>query len=281
MADLIDLYEDRLRTRGLADATVELYVSRLRDLDRHTPYGAAGATTDELAAWLYAGERSPATLQNYRKIIDGFYAWATDPRSPHLDFNPAAFLPDRQRVPRRTPRPLPADRVAQLLYRAAEPFRTWYILALYAGLRCVEISNLDRADVTAASLWVRGKGSNERVVPTDPYVWAAIASLPPGPVARSSTGERATRNEVRQRGNRHLHGHLRAPDVTMHRWRHTFATNVYQATGDIHVTRALLGHASIATTQVYADVASPAMVAAVAALPRLTRHGEVFGDAAA
>jgi len=268
MADLIDAYLTHLRRRGRSDATIETYGGVLRRLDTELPMGLSSACADELERWIYRGRRSAATVRLYRTIICSFFGWATDPRSPRLDFDPSALLPDAPRLPRRTPRPIPTAHLADILARARQPYRTWFVLAAFAGLRCVEIAALDREHITEDALWVQGKGGRERMVPTHPDVWATVSHLPPGPVARLADGRRATRQYVTRRGNLHL-SRLGAHGVTMHRFRHTFATTVYQAAGELAAQR-LLGHASVSTTQIYAAVADAQLVAAVAALPRLT-----------
>ncbi|HEX5996275.1 MAG TPA: tyrosine-type recombinase/integrase [Jiangellales bacterium] len=277
MADHIDGYLTYLRRRR-SPSTTDTYAAVLARLDRELPKGLARANTEELSDWLYAPRQSAngnetrlaaASTALYRTIICSFFTWACDPRDPRLTWNPAALLAEPPTLPHRSPRPLTEEELAAILDRATEPYATWITLAAFDGLRCCEISALDREHITEHSIWITGKGSHKRTIPTDPYVWAAVRDLPPGPVARLVAGNRASRQYVARRGNLYLHRRLGLPDVTMHRFRHTFATMIYKATGDILLVKELLGHASVSTTQLYAQVASPAMVAAVASLPRL------------
>jgi integrase/recombinase XerC len=173
-------------------------------------------------------------------------------------------------VRRRRPRPCTTDELADILTRASDPFRLWFALAAYAGLRCCEISGLDREHVTRTSVWVHGKGGHERVVPTDEDLWPMLRRLPAGPVARRPEGDRAGRRYVSYRGNGHLRHELGHARITMHRLRHWYGTSVYRASGgDIRVTQELLGHASPVPTAGYAAVGGDSFSAAVAALPRL------------
>lgn len=268
MADLIDAYLAYLRRRGRSAATIETYGGVLRRLDTDLPLGLTSACTEELEEWIYVEGRSPAATRLYHTIVCQFFGWATDARNPRLDFDPSALLPDPPSQPRRIPRPIPAAQLADILRRAREPYRTWYLLAAYAGLRCCEISDLDREHVGEDVLWVQGKGGRDRLVPTHPDVWAAVRGLPPGPVARLASGERASRKYVTNCGNDHLRS-IGARGITMHRFRHSFATAVYQSAGELAAQR-LLGHASVSTTQIYAAVADAQLVAAIAALPRIT-----------
>lgn len=269
MADLIADYLAYLRRRGRSAATIDTYGGVLRRLDAELPMGLAAANADELEDWIWVDGRSPAAVRLYRTIVCQFFAWATDPRQPRLDWDPSTLLPDPPPLPRRIPRPIPATQLAYILARAREPYRTWYVLAAFAGLRCCEIANLDREHIGEDVLWVRnGKGGHERIVPTHPDVWAAVRELPPGPVARLADGRRANRRYVTNCGNDHLRA-IGARGVTMHRFRHTFGTVVYQSAGELAAQR-LLGHASVSTTQIYAAVADAQLVAAIAALPRIT-----------
>lgn len=269
MADYIGDYVKHLRTLGRAESTITTYTEILHRLNRELPDGVARAHGDELVNWIWDGHRSPATIALYRAVCREFFAFVTDPDYPGVDYDSSRHLP-AVRVPRRKARPPTTEVVADILDRAREPYRTWFVLAAYAGLRCCEIAALDRDHVTREMVWIHGKGSHEREIPTDAYVWAAVSTLPPGPVARGRDGERTTRQMVTDRGNRQLQLRLGHRDMVMHRLRHWAGTQFYRASGgDILATQRFLGHASVTTTQIYVEVASQAMVAAVAALPRV------------
>lgn len=262
MANLIAEYEQHLRDLRRADATITLYIDTLSRMDRDIPHGLTQAHADEIKDWILAGHRSDATVALYRTVVAGFFRWATDPNRPRLDFNPAVLLP-RVRVPDTVNHPMRDDQLTDLLRRGGEPFRTWFLIAAYAGLRCVELAGLDRAHVTAEHLWVVGKGGRERLVPTHPEIWAVVRGMPDGPVARSEIGGRTNRRAVSLRGNRRIH-QLGHDGWTMHDLRRWFGTSVFEAAGNnLRVAQQLLGHASIATTQRYLLTADPARAAAV------------------
>lgn len=257
-----------LRDLGRADTTITTYTDLLCRLDRTLPEGLAYACADELREHIYVDTRRPATNALCRAAARAFYGWATSESDPWLDYNPAQHLPAAQ-VRARAPRPVTHEQLRGILARAREPYRTWYLLGSAQGLRCIEISRLDRDDVTEQDTWIRGKGGRERIVPTHPAVWAAVVDLPRGPVARTPDGSaRADRRQVRERANWYLHHRLGYRDVTMHRLRHWFGSYVHQSAGrDIRVAQELLGHASPTTTQVYVAVAGGAKTDAVRALP--------------
>jgi len=265
--DLIAGYLQHLAVLGRAETTRDTYADELCRLDRTLPEGLVYACADELCDAIHNGQRSPAHIAKITAAVTGFFAWATNPADPRLDYNPAQHLPRAQVRPRR-PRPVTNEELADILRRAREPMRTWYLLAAGNGLRCIEISRLDRADVTEEATWIRGKGGKERIVPTHPAVWHAVKDLPGGPIARNRDGSHADRIQVQERANYHLQTTLGHRTVSMHRLRHWHGTYVHQAAGgDIRVTQELLGHASPNTTSVYVATIGGAKAAAVRGLP--------------
>ena len=177
----------------------------------------------------------------------------------------------RPRVHRTLPRPLSVDEVARIL---ASPtgetpvaLRDAAILeTLYgAGLRISELVSLDvdELDLEEGSVRVIGKGSKERIVPLGRYARDALrrylANGRPSLASRSSKaavflnhrGGRLTR----QGCDRILRGHVRRAGlrkrVSPHTLRHSFATHLLEGGADVRVVQELLGHASVATTQIY------------------------------
>lgn len=277
MSDLIAQYAQHLEDTDRAESTIALYVWLLRRADTQLPAGLCAANAEELAVFLNtphayrSGRRSRATRQLYRTVLGGFFAWACGPHRPlgeGLDFDPADLLPSIRVL--RAERPLVRDEeLADILAQVDEPYRLWIWLACYAGLRCVEISRLDREHVDRHDLVVVGKGDRQRVVPTNEQLWKLLEPLPDGPVALTLRGRRANRQYVSRDGGRHIH-RLGYPHLSMHDGRRWFGRNVYVATGfDIRATQELLGHASVATTQRYVGVAAAAKAAGVAGLPVL------------
>jgi integrase/recombinase XerD len=134
-----------------------------------------------------------------------------------------------------------------------------------AGLRVSELVGLDVDDVDLerGSVRVLGKGGKEREVPLGRYACEAVAaylsrSRPNLVTARSRAalflnqrGGRLTR----QGCSRILAAHVRHAGirrrVTPHTLRHSFATHLLEGGADVRVVQELLGHASVATTQIY------------------------------
>lgn len=268
-AEFLEAYFEHLRRAGRTPATIRGRREILGRLDATLPYGVARATTEELAAWLYRDDWQQNTKATYYACLRSLYGWATNPRDPWLDHNPALDLePARSR--RGVPRPVTDEQLHRILTESPEPIRTWAMLAAYQGLRCIEVSRLDREHITEQTLLVvMGKGSRPRVHDTDPYVWSAVRDLPPGPVARRCDGRRQGTNNVSAKAARFFRNRLDMPGVSMHRLRHWMGVNIQRTYKDIRVTQEALGHASLQSTQIYTMATAEQQREARATLPRL------------
>lgn len=276
--DLITDYLEQLRQAGAPRSTIDGRRKTLLLLHRTLPYGLARTCEDELREWLAAervnanGEPEPKfkanTKATYYRTMRSFYRWATDPRDPWLTHDPTIGLPVYRSVPG-VANPCTDEQLACILADADQPFRLWAVIAAYQGLRCVEISRLDREHVTEQRLVVvLGKGGRPRVHDTDEYVWRAVRDFPPGPIA-VWRGRRATPHEVSRESAAHFQHHLGLAGVSMHRLRHWLGVTTQREYRDVRVTQAVLGHASLASTQIYTDATAEQQRAARAMLPRL------------
>ena len=141
--------------------------------------------------------------------------------------------------------------------------RALFELAYSSGLRLSELAgvDLDACDLASGEVRVLGKGSKERIVPIGRAARDAIARWLPERNAHAETSERAlfvgrhgrrlspraieqrlAQWAIRQGLSRHVHPHM---------LRHSFASHVLESSGDLRAVQEMLGHASIASTQVY------------------------------
>ena len=182
------------------------------------------------------------------------------------------------RLPQPVPKPLAVEDAKAVIASAATGHDTPWIaqrdralmLVLYGcGLRIDEALRLNLADApTGDSLRVRGKGDKQRIVPVLPAVGQAIGSyvracpllVPGGPLFVGARGGRLNAG-VFQRQMRNLRAELGLPETaTPHALRHSFATHLLQAGGDLRTIQELLGHASLSTTQRYTEVDTATLV---------------------
>lgn len=262
--DMIDAYVQHMRETGKAESSIGTYRHALNRADRELPSGLL-ADDAELAAWI-ADQPTPSTRATYRAALRGIYGWGVE--AQWIDCNPAAALPN-VKVRRRLPRPVPPAQLAAILAGIDGPARLWTLLALRAGLRCIEIARLRAQDVTDEAIYVMGKGSYERLVPTHPDLWPEFAGRQPGRVADYGGVEETRKYISRRAGIEFARLGTWAPRVTAHRLRHTFASQLIDADVPTRVVQTLMGHSRVATTEIYTQVTTRATRAAVLRLPTL------------
>jgi integrase/recombinase XerC len=210
-------------------------------------------------------------------------------RDPGCTEDPCAGL-RAPKSPRRLPSALSPDEAGRLVSLEGDEAltvrdRALLELAYSSGLRLAELASLDTTSVDTATREVRvlGKGAKERVVPVGRAAldalaaWmAARAAFARGHEAALFVGRQGRRLSPRaiqkrlaewgrvQGLNRHVHPHM---------LRHSFASHVLQSSGDLRAVQEMLGHASIASTQVYTHLDFQALAKAYdAAHPRARRR---------
>jgi integrase/recombinase XerD len=268
--------------RGLADNTLAAY---RRDLVRYARFLERRGVTDvtaiepthvrsfvaSLSASTHGPDAAPYAATSVVRTLSAvrsFHRFLV--REGLAEDDPAADV-RRPRLPRSLPKALTLEEVERLLAAPddATPIglRDRAILELLygAGLRISELTGLDVDDVDLdeGAARVLGKGGKEREVPVGRHAREALAAYltrarPALATARSraalflnARGGRLTRQSCA----RILAGHVAAAGierrVTLHGLRHSFATHLLEGGADVRVVQELLGHASVATTQVY------------------------------
>ncbi len=202
--------------------------------------------------------------------IRGFWRYLTR-RHGLTNTVPTMLAAPRSR--RRLPRPLaPADALAAGDIGAMSEDaavvardRALFTLLYGGGLRIGEALALDHRHGIAAlggTIRVLGKGGRERLVPVLPAVREAIAALlarrpdagDDAPLFVGVRGGRLAAGVVQRRMRVWRHGLGLPHHATPHALRHSFATHMMQGGCDLRAVQELLGHASLATTQLYAGV---------------------------
>ena len=220
-----------------------------------------------------------ANVSNARALsaLRGFFRWLD--RNGVLK-NHALTQIRAPKLPRHAPKPLSVDAAGAVVAdnddEGAAPWIAARDTALFSllygcGLRIGEALALDRRVLPLGdTMIVLGKGRKERVVPVLPAVREAVdayAALCPGsgrkdaPLFLGARGKRLNPGVV-QKKIRDLRPVLGLPDsATPHKLRHSFATHLLQGGGDLRAIQELLGHASLSTTQRYAEIDEGAMMA--------------------
>ncbi len=276
-------YLDHLSVeRGLSPNTLRAYRTDLRRylafLDRrdiHRPEEVDEATIRSflasLSASTYGEDERAYTARSVARTLSAvrsFHRFLLRERTTARD--PAAGV-RQPKLPRSLPHPITVDEAARLLDAPREDspagLRDRALLELLygSGLRVSELVGLDVDDVDLeeGAVRVMGKGGKEREVPIGRFGREAVeawlgrarpgfaAGLSRGALFLNQRGGRLSRQSV----NRILAAYVRSAGierhVTPHSLRHSFATHLLEGGADVRVVQELLGHASVATTQIY------------------------------
>lgn len=250
-----------LRAAGRSRGTVRLRRYWVLRLAEACEVGPGEVTGDDLAEWLAGTDWSPNTRCSARASVRAFYRWAQ--QTGRREDNPTDALLTIAATPGR-PRPCPESALLTAVRAAGDRERLMLALGACAGLRRAEIATcrgdaLER-DLDGWSLRVLGKGGRVRRVPLTDDMADQISARGTG-----WTFQGQVSNGQAVLGDRTA-GHLSAGRVgelvsellpnpwTTHTLRHRFASAAYRADRDIRAVQELLGHVSVATTQVYTAV---------------------------
>ena len=271
--------------RAIEGAAANTTAAYGRDLSRYLDFlarhrgGATGLAdvartgASDLRAWM-AEERarglSSRSLARALSAVKGFTAWAADRTGVDATTVLATRAP---RVHRKLPRPLSEAGAMDILNSVGDEARADWIAArdtavltlLYGlGLRISEALALTGADHPLPdSLRITGKGGKTRLVPVIPAAAQAVADyvrLCPfkisadGPLFRGARGGPLNPRLI-QAAMEGARLRLGLPaTATPHALRHSFATHLLAAGGDLRAIQSLLGHASLSTTQGYTAI---------------------------
>ena len=288
LASEAERYLDHLSVeRGLSGNTLDAY---RRDLRRYVAFlsrrdveqpgavdeGAIRSFVASLSASTHGPQERPYRATSVARALSAVRSFHRFLLREGVTTRDPAVGVAHPRLPRSLPRPLPVDDVRRLL-EAPDPttpagLRDRAILELLygSGLRISELTGLDvdDIDVESASLRVLGKGGKEREVPLGSFASAAVTAYlirgrpalasgaSRGALFLNARGGRLSRQSCARSLTRYVR--LAGIDrrVTLHTLRHSFATHLLEGGADVRVVQELLGHASVATTQIYTLVTS-------------------------
>jgi integrase/recombinase XerC len=234
----------------------------------------------DFRAWLTSLARADIKDVSRARKLSALRSFFHYLRKRKLAENDRISLIKSPKLPHSIPKPLTVPD-AQLLLESAgdhesQPWLAKRNIALLTllygcGLRIAEALSLRERDApTTDSMKVLGKGNKERFVPVLPVVREAIADYlaispyagePNGPLFRGVRGGVLNQDSARK-PIRLLRVALGLPDTaTPHALRHSFATHLLSAGGDLRAIQELLGHASLSTTQRYTQVDTARLMA--------------------
>lgn len=280
---LLEAWLEKLRAlRGASEKTIDAY---RRDVSGFLGFltlhlgGDVGKTalsritTADMRAWM-ASERqrgiAPRSLARELSAVKSFYRWLGETEGVESAAVSATRSP---KLKPRLPRPVSPDAAKALIDITEIQNATPWIAArdvavvtlLYGcGLRISEALNLPRsAHPLPETLRITGKGNKTRLVPVLPAARQAVAGYirlcpfeqsPDDPLFLGARGKRLNPRIV-QKTLESSRLQLGLPaTATPHALRHSFATHLLEAGGDLRSIQELLGHASLSTTQAYTAV---------------------------
>ncbi len=301
-ADLLETFLDMMSAeRGASRNTLEAYARDLADLSATLARRNANfrnATRDDIKHY-FAGLSASGTAHSSqaRKLsaLRQFFVFLYSEGIRKDDPTAAIEAPRRKRP---LPKVLSPKEVIALIETAAqdetaEAVRLSAMLEILyaAGLRVSELVSLplSAAKTKSGYIYVRGKGNKERIAPLNKSAQAAIKHyldvraefLPKGPArARADKFLFPSRGKDAHITRRRCHQMLKElalkanidPDkLSPHVLRHAFATHLVEGGADLRSVQTMLGHADIATTQIYTHVAGDRLAAVVTGAHPLSR----------
>lgn len=281
--------------RGVGHHTLRAYSQDLRTFARFTEAHHLSdplSKDDILAYHRHLRDElgaKPATIERRLVTLKSYYAWRED-RNGALP-SPFADVRISVRIPRRLPRPIDRDILRAVLQAGDGPIAppskpgedgatpaseiavTLLIIKLLivTGLRISELTNVRVRDVSpdGSQILVNGKGAKERIVfvpnrelqeELRHFLEARYAQGGSSAPLFLNTEGRRLRSATFRKRLRALSGRLGIePHLTPHRFRHSAATLLIEEGIDIRMVQALLGHASLRTTEIYVRVSNPAL----------------------
>ena len=284
---------------GLSEHSLRAYCQDLRAFDTYARLTEMASVPKHSAIIGYQTylrnvcEASPATIRRRMVTLRSYFRWLEETDASVS--SPFRGLRLELKIPKTLPRPVDRPILTQL-FRASRPIleggpdsnaganRRFTLeqitglvvrLLVVTGLRIGEITDLNVGDVSGAAsrIRVRGKGNRERTV----YVtnerllndfrtyweWRYRTAGAASCLFINTVGGRLTAPAFRKRLRTVSKRLVVDPHLTPHRFRHSAATLLIEEGVDIRLIQRLLGHASIATTELYTKVSDNSLVAAV------------------
>ncbi len=281
----LSLYLEVLRSqRQLSQHTLDSYLLDLRELTKMAgQQDLASLNTHHIrrfAAQMHANGQNARSIARKLSSWRGFYRWLTEEQD--LAANPVEGV----RAPKKNkplPKALGADDAVRLVDHkgsdqpTSRANRAMFELLYSSGLRVSELASLDIAaihesgyssagyvDMVEGEVHVTGKGGKPRIVPVGKPALAALTDwlavrptlvkLDPHPLFLSERGTRISTRLIQLRLKAHAQSLDIPANVHPHMLRHSFASHVLQSSGDLRAVQEMLGHSSIAATQVYTSL---------------------------
>jgi len=273
--ELLEAYLQHLRVdRGVAVRTLINYRIDLRhylDYLSKAPQDPLTVKREDVTAYLWHRKSlgmQPSSIGRAMAAIRSFYRFLL--AEERIPADPSGLMRSPRKA-ERLPRYLTVDEVSRLMTASGGPaqrqlrLRAMLELMYAAGLRVSELTGvrLDSVDLKVGYVRVFGKGGKERVVPIGERARLAVQGyLDQRPVTPASVKALFVSDRKKPMSNVHFWRLIGAAarkagirkTVSPHILRHSFASHLVQNGADLRAVQEMLGHSSIATTQIYTHV---------------------------
>jgi integrase/recombinase XerD len=247
-----------MNAAGLSERTIGERLARMRQLLEHADIGPLELQPIHILAFI-GRPLARSSKATYHGTIRAYCRWLMD-QGLRTD-DPTAKTPTPKR-PKGTPRPVASDLLEQMLaHITRRRTRTMVLLLALAGLRAHEVAKMRGEYLVDGVIYIPGKGGKTRAIPAHPLILQAALSFPdhdpwfPAYEAQT-TAEHITGQAVTLAVSRALQ--RVGGGGGAHQFRHWFATSLLDAGVNVRVVQELLGHESLATTQIYTRVTDEA-----------------------
>jgi site-specific recombinase XerC len=251
----LDFLDYLLDIRGYSDLTVKSYDEALREAMPlvEVVQEADGDTIELMPYRLAIASQKPRTIS--KKIS----AWRSYVAFMKLQGEKIALRSDESiKVPKTLPKPVTHDHIVQALAQADVKEQLVLMMLYTLGLRLSELHGLKLEQIATEWVRVRGKGNKVRDIPMVAAAAAAVEAYKkacnPRAFLCECGGKRLSENSLRYLVNRAFK--RVGLKVTPHQLRHAYATELLNHDARIADVSELLGHASMATTQIYTKLGS-------------------------
>lgn len=258
--DALNQFAAFQRSTGLAATTIRNRHSILSHLQRCAGRPLLELTTADLRAHIGRDGVKLGTRRTERNAIVAFYTFAIDDEM--LTTDPSRRL-DKIRAPRGNARPYTREQIEAMLTSGAyHRTRVMILLGYYQGFRVASIARVHGHDVDLTGGTIRSivKGSKPLIFPLHPVIADVAQTMPTDGYWFPARGGRighinpgSVTDAIR---DAKLRAGIHDDQLTAHSLRHSFGTDLVDAGVDIRIIADLMGHESVATTQIYTAVSA-------------------------
>ncbi len=250
----IEFLDHLAKLKGYSDLTLKTYDEALKEAFSHIEIEQNENSTrvDLMPYRLHIAQNSPKTISKKLSAVRSFVSYLND-----NGFLVTLSSDDSIKVPKTLPKPISHKHIEEALQNGDFEARFIITMIYTLGLRISELANIRLEDISEEWIRIKGKGNKQRDVPileqTHRLIERFLEKKQPKYYLFEKNGEKLSQNSLRYIINKTFA--KIGLKVTPHQLRHSFATSLLNGGAAIADVSELMGHASMATTQIYTKLA--------------------------